>query len=368
MNAGQKKRTKVCYVLSYRDPNYIRTQSILNALQESEIFDVDVVINHHCGFLRYFDTIWKLLIIKRQRAPDVFIIGFRGHEIYWPVRWIAGERKIIFDALMSPYAALYEEKKFGLLGVMMSRIWRGLEASILEDADVILTDTYLHERYYQKEFAIQPDKLFSIPVGATAIVSSRPFPPRSGASNFSVLFYGSFLPLHGVQIIIDAASSLTDLPIRFDFIGGSSSQARRLHERCSTRGIKNYTYRDWLPYERLLTEVIPNASVCLGGPFGNTRQARRVITGKTSQCLALGKVTIIGRIALANGFLDYQNCLLVNQGNPEALADKIRWCYDNQNRLADIGEAGKAIYEKELSIPFIRDRLKMIIKNIEISA
>jgi glycosyltransferase involved in cell wall biosynthesis len=364
MNAYNKRKIKVCYILSYRDPNYIRTQSILNALRESDHFDVDVAINHHRDFLRYFDTIYKLFFIKRQRNPDVFILGFRGHEIYWPVRWIVGNKKIIFDALMSPYSALHDDKKNGRVGVMLSVIWRGFEAGILKNADFILTDTFLHESYYQKQFLIPPEKLNSIPVGAITIV-----PESSSESlwcrDFSVLFYGSFLPLHGIDIIIDAASKLIDLPVRFDFIGGSSAQAKRLNEQCKKNGVKNYTYQYWTPYNRLIAEVIPNASLCLGGSFGGTPQARRVITGKTSQCLALKKATIIGEIDTEVNFIDGENCLLVEQRNPNALAEKIRWCYKNKDRLTEIGEKGYILYEKELSVSVIKNRLEKIIGNIE---
>ena len=112
-----------------------------------------------------------------------------------------------------------------------------------------------------------------------------------------------------------------------------------------------------MEFDELINTEIPNADICLGGPFGNTDQARRVITGKTSQCLALGKPLIIGEIDEKHGFVDKQDCLLVPQGNPEALVEALRWAYSHREQLALIGEQGRAIYAEKLSIKVIGNLL-----------
>ena len=168
-----------------------------------------------------------------------------------------------------------------------------------------------------------------------------------------VLFYGSFLPLHGLDTILKAAALLRELPIRFDFVGGNSRQARKFMTDCANKGVTRYTHRPWVSFDELINVTIPEADLCLGGPFGDTEQARRVITGKTSQCLALGKPTIIGEIDEKHGFVNKQNCLLVPQGNPEALAEALRWAHNHREQLALIGDRARAIYAERLSIKVI---------------
>jgi hypothetical protein len=66
-----RKAIKVCHVVSYRAPNYIRTrnlQAALHQIQDCEVFDAT---NTRRGFLRYFETIWKTLRIRVQNNPDV---------------------------------------------------------------------------------------------------------------------------------------------------------------------------------------------------------------------------------------------------------------------------------------------------------
>lgn len=352
---------KVCYVLSYREPRYIRTRSILRALRETAGIEVFEAINHSTNAARYYETFRKVREIKQQFDPDVYVLGFRGHEFYWVLRHLVGKKPIILDALMSPYASLSRERKHGEIGAIAAMGWKSIESSVLKDADLVLTDTLAHCKLFEHEFSVASSKLLPIPVGAEEPEPCHEQPSREAECRpkplMTALFYGSFLPLHGVDIILEAASRLRDLPIRFDFIGGDSRQSSKLVATCAKLGITRYTHQQWMEFDELINTAIPDADICLGGPFGNTDQARRVITGKTSQCLALGKPTIIGEIDEKHGFVDKEHCLLVPQGNPEALAEALRWAYSHREQLVVIGEQGRAIYAERLSIKVIGHRL-----------
>ncbi len=364
----QLHKLKICYVLSYRAPDYIRTRSILRALRQIPDIELHEAINTSTGIHRYLETFRKTQEIKKKHDPDVYFLGFRGHEFYWPLRRLVGIKPIILDALMSPYASLSRERKFGGLGVAAASAWRFLENGILNDANVVLTDTTPHLHFYQQEFSLPSRKLLAMPVGAEErekeIDSVEYKPPVHPQSEMSILFYGSFLPLHGIEIILQAASHLRDLPIRFDFVGGNEKQARKLRSNCTNLAITRYTHRQWVSFDELINVTIPGADLCLGGPFGDTEQAKRVITGKTSQCLALGKATVIGSINEDVGFVDKHNCLLIPQGNPQALADTLRWCFDQRHQLAEIGERGRAIYSEKLSVDVIRQLLSKTLSEL----
>lgn len=275
---------------------------------------------------------------------------------------------LVFDAMMSPSTALAEEGKAGLIGKLLAPIFFRLERQMLMAADVILTDTEAHAGLYVRRFAISRDKIVVLPVGAiepnspaTSDAGSKPY---AATEDFSVLFYGSMLPLHGVQVILDAAQKLTDLPIRFDFVGGSAAQARRLRGGCVSRGLHRFTHRPWLALDQLVGEAIPNADLCLGGPFGGTPQAGRVVTTKTAQALALGKAAVVGEGEEQIGFVDRFNCLLVPQADPAALAAAIRWAYDNRSELPAIGKRGRDLYREKLSVAIIARRFCEVLDRL----
>lgn len=347
---------RVCLIQSYREPGYIRGRSLAAALASADKVDLSLAVNHSTGIARYWETIQALLRVRRNADPQVYLLAFRGHEIAWLVRWLIGGKPLVFDAMMSPYSALADESKFGRLGRWVAPLWRKLERALLRDADAVLTDTAAHAQYYQAEFGIPANKLLPVPVGALE-QSCPPLAPASTGEVLRVLFYGSFLPLHGVDVILEAAARVADLPIDFHFIGGSPAQAARLTERCASLGVRRYTHRRWVAFEQLLKHEIPAADLCLGGPFGGTLQAYRVVTGKTQQSLALGKATVIGKIPEDQGLMDKVNCLLVEQGDPEALALAIRWAHDNRNALPRIGKAGQALYARRYSTRAIAEQL-----------
>lgn len=355
---------QVAYVLAYRAPKYIRTESLLTALGYVNEVEIAVARNKHPGLRRYVETLNALRKLRREIASDIYVIGFRGHEIFWLIRWLTRGKPLIIDAMMSPYAALHDEYGNRMPHRWLAKMIYPLERWILRRADLVLTDTRLHAEFYARTFDLPIEHFCPLPVGAIEPVSNAAPSAYGKSTPFSVLFYGSFLPLHGIQVIVSAAARLVDLPIRFDFIGGSKAQALGLHHLCQMSGVTNFSYRRWVEFEQLLRHDIPNADLCLGGPFGGTPQARRVVTTKTSQCLALGKATVIGHIDEDYGFVDRGNCLLVAQADADALANSIRWAFENRASLTELGARGRDVYHERLSTHVIATRLQSALNRL----
>ena len=347
---------RVCYVQAYRAPQYIRGRSLCEALERTDSITLSRAVNSSVGWRRYWEAISALLRIRSQARPDIYVLGFRGHEIAWLVRWLTRGQPLVLDAMMSPYAALHEESKHGVSGRVAGPLVRLLERAVLAAADLVLTDTQAHVDYYARTFGVPRSKLLAIPVGAEEAAVGPPPAPSDPSAPLRVLFYGSLLPLHGIDTVLEAAAMLVDSPVAFEFVGGTPSQGRLLVRQCTAAGIA-HRWRAWVPFQQLIACEIPCADVCLGGPFGGTPQARRVVTGKTSQCLALKKATVIGRISEDVGFIDRENCLLVEQCDPSGLADALRWCSVHRDRLPAIGAAGQQLYRQRLSIDTIANLL-----------
>lgn len=351
---------EVCYVLAYRAPSYIRTMSLLRALEQLDGIRVLKAVNRTPGLLRYCDTLWKVLMVRLKYNPDCYILGFRGHEIFWPVKLLTIGKPIVFDSLISPYSVIHDERKAGLPGLIISKCVYYLEKSILRHSDKILTDTHLHAEYLLDTFKLSPDKVHVLPVGAVEDIATPKH--QESSKPLEVLFYGSFLPLHGIQIMLDAAEKLRDKPIHFTFIGGKGRSLDAFRKSVETLKLENVTHIPWVSFQDLIDIYIPRSDINLGGPFGNTPQARRVITGKTSQSLAMAKATIVGSTKELAGFVDKQNCLLVNQGDSAALAGAIAWASDHKDKLLAIGMNGLALYNERLSVFRVGEVLNEVLQ------
>ena len=345
----EKKRSEICYILSYRSPDYTRTGALVAALKSISDIELIEARNTRTGLMRYSETIWRLFRIRLKRSPSAYILGFRGHEIFWIVRLLTKGKPLVIDAMMSPYDSLTRERKIIPLGGLLDRMIYRYEKSALEAADLILTDTNLHRDYFTQLFSLPAGKICPVCMGA----DEELFHPREeGAKDadglFRVLFYGSFLPLHGMDVILRAAVALKDEPVRFEIIGGTGKNLQEFRDTIRHLGLANVRHRTWVAYEDLPYDI-GRADLCLAGPFGGTGQGQRIVTGKAYQCLAMAKPVVIGAIPEDQGFRDRQNCLIVPQGSAEDLAEAIRWSLGHPEALQAIGREGRRLYEARFS-------------------
>lgn len=354
---------KICYVLSYYSPEYVRTRVLITALRSMPSVALFEARNTSVGFLRYFETLWRLLRIRIRHNPDVYLIGFRGHEIVFPALLIIGSRKrIIFDEFVSPYDSLVYERQELSVNSPLARIVYALEKWILKNANILLTDAAAQAAHYARLFSIDLGKFVPIPVG----VDGSYFNPTGrchdyATEDFVVFTYATFLPLHGIDIVLQAAKQLEDLPIRLVIAGGRRAQMAAFRERIRELDLDNIDHIPWIDFDAL-PDYIRGAQVCLGGPFGNTPQANRVITGKTVQFLACGKATIIGESEETLVFVDRYDCILVPQGDAVALASAIRWAFVHKNELPELGRNARRKFEKCFSQDSIRRHLEVVLK------
>lgn len=352
---------RLCYVLSYRAPNYIRTQTLLEALRRIPEIDLSLAINTSMGIKRYQETLSRVARLERsQSPPEAYLLGFRGQEIYWPLRRLVGNKPIIIDAMMSPSLALVQENQYGMAGKAASFFLKPIEKYILHDAALVVTDTEAHVQAFREHYRLATDKIHAIPVGA---VETAPQAVNPGSRDrLRVLFYGSFLPLHGFDTILSACEGLGDLPLDLDFIGTNPSVEMLLQKRLSQAGQLRYRTRRWVEFEDILQTELPDSDLCLGGPFGNTPQARRVITGKTFQALAQAVPVLVGEGEATGVFLHQNNVLSVPQGQPGALREAIFWAWQNRSLLPAIGVRGRESYYKHFSIQIIAQKFGELLK------
>jgi len=319
-------------------------------------------INTSIGLLRYIETLWKLIQVRIKYNPDIYILGFRGHEIFWLVRAITSGKVLVFDHMMSPYDSLINERKTIKSGGALAKFVFIYEKNILHNADIILTDTEIHKDFFSELFHIKTEKILAIPVGTdeSLFYQKHDVQTSSQAISFEVLFYGTFLPLHGIDVIVKAAAKVSHLPIHFTLIGGGhgNQYAQLIREQ----SFGNMTHIEWVDFEKI-PELVASADIGLGGPFGDTGQARRVITGKTMQLLAMAKPVIIGEIPPVYGFVDKFNCLTVPQGDDDALARSIIWAFEHQDLLKQIGVNGSVLYKEKFSVEQIAKKLEGIFES-----
>jgi glycosyltransferase involved in cell wall biosynthesis len=362
MTDKNSQKIKVCYVLCYKDPNYIRSRTLINALSEINNVDLIIVKNRFKSVLRYLEVPPKLFFARLRYQPTIFVVGFRAHEIFWAFYPSMIGKRVIFDEFINLHDWLINEHHKLRSGSWPAKLLDKYMNWVMAKSEYVLTDTIANAKFSSEMQAISLKKFIPLPVGT----DESTFYPRKSVSDesFDVLFYGSMLPLHGTDIILETTKILAEKDvgknINFTLVGGGNRFKGEIESFSAKHKIKSITYINWVDFEKL-PDLIVKADLGLGGPFGDTGQAQRVVTGKTYQFLAMAKPVIVGRIEDMEGFENKRNCLLVEQGSPQALADVIKWASGHKTELAHIGEEGKKLFDKNFSTKVLAGQLWEII-------
>lgn len=338
---------RVCYLGAY-DPIYPRNLILRRGLaqQGAEVVPCNVPIQ--------LNTRERLLALARAFPPvsdqcDLILLA-EFNQMLAPLAWWLARRyrkKLVVDLFTSLYDSAVHDRAqhapaspkamhYGLAD------WLGLHLP-----DRVIADTEQHRDYFIKAFGAHPAKVKVVPVGASQEWFSLP-PAKPHGSDLLILFYGSHIPLHGIDIILRAASRLrTWADLRFELIGRGQTYTdmRTLAEGLD---LPNVRFRDHVPMAEL-PHLVAQADICLG-IFGTTPKAGRVVPNKVYQSLALGKPVITADTpAIREHFSPGEHFLGTAPGNDEELAEAIIALADEPIRRAKLADSGRARMEESFT-------------------
>lgn len=332
----------------------MRAVTLRQAAVDSRLFEEVVVVkNTHSDVRRYLEALGRLIKVRVTKHPQVYMLTFRGYEVLPLVRLITVGKTLLYDEFINPVEWFVHEHAYLRPNGTAARVLRSVYRWLGMHVALILTDTASHAAYSATLMDIPQRHYGVLPVG-TDEITFKPLPPRLH-HGFRVLYYGSMLPLHGIEYVIEAAIQLAHREdIIFHLVGGKQP-IEELIDKARIAGA-HIEYDRWIDYTELPV-VFSKSDLCLAGPFGGTTQARFVITGKTFQFLAAARPTVIGVNQETTIFTDKENTLLVPQANTRALATAIAWAADHQVELSTIGTAGRRVYEATYAAPHLATAL-----------
>lgn len=259
---------------------------------------------------------WVLL--GYPAIPDIFVIRL--------LAWLRGSR-IAMDWFLSAYDTVVLDRQMVGRRHPLARAVYAAEWLAVRLADAPFMDTGAHARRMESLFGLPSGRCGHVWVGVEAQVfqgdGGVPARTRAAGEPMRVLFYGQFIPLHGIPTIIAAARLLRHAPIQWRLVG-RGQEAGRIRAMLSTDPLPHLQWDDWLPYPELV-DAIHDADICLG-IFGSSEKAASVIPNKVFQVLAAGRPLVTRdspamRELVGQGLGDVS---LVPDGDAAALAEVIR--------------------------------------------
>lgn len=341
---------KICYFGIY-DRNYPRNDILMNGMEMNgaEVVECHENWNEKGRYVRLYKKLRALnndydIIYCAYPAPVPTILAK-----------LISKKPVVMDAFYGMFDAVVVDRK--------EIPWyhpRALKLAFLDwlsavMADYIITDTITHIQYWRKWPFINLKKIHAVHIGANDKVFFPKADVPKDLKHFWISFHGKFIPLHGLEKVVEAARILKDDDsIRFRLIG-SGAESKKIKKL-----IKEYDLKNIEEIERVTPAEINNymnsADVVLG-IFGDTEKAWRVIGNKVYEGMAVRKPLINMDSPVIREIVDDTEMMLV-KNTPEEIADAIMRLKNDSSLRESIAEKA---YEKASKMYFPKPRGKYML-------
>ena len=306
--------------ITTKNVDYIRNTQEIAALQ-AVAASVTVLGGAGSRYLPRLLRVFLRLALMPLRRFDAVFVGF-APQLVLPVfaRRFRG-MLVAEDFFISLYDTLVCDRRKFRPGTLPARLLHRLDEKTLSLAAHVVADTDAHADYFAREFGVPRARIRTLYLQADSAVYHPMViaKPASLARAFLVFYFGSVLPLQGVDVILESASLLKGhAGIRFELVGPLSAAQRRRCKGCRAELIP------WLD-QRVLATHIARADVCLAGHFSaDIAKASRTIPGKAYIYEAMQKPMILGdNPANRELFREDAGHRFVRMGDAQALASAI---------------------------------------------
>ncbi len=367
---------KVCYFGTYR-ANYSRNQIMLAGLKA---VGVEVVECHIALWQSIEDRVeaasgrwasWRFikrvlstyirLLRKYASLPkdyDIMVLGYPGQLDVFLARLLTWfhRKPLVLDLFMSIYLIALE-RRTNQRSQLSLWLLRWLEAFACRLPNRLICDTEAYVQWHGETHGLKPQKFVLVPTGA----DDRIFQPLAQVipedELFHVLYYGSYIPNHGVETMLEAARLLQAHPqIYFEFIGQGPSRLAA-EQYAKQHHLTNVKFINWLDQTSLCRKMA-QADIILGA-FGITPQSIMTIQNKIYEGLAMRKTVLTGDAPTIRAELKPNETIyLVERANPQTLAQGILTLQADPALRHRLAQQGYQQFQQAYSVEQIGRRLQ----------
>jgi len=297
---------------------------------------VRMLVSVGLGLLR---AAWYLLTCAR---PDVVVFLYPGHVDACVLGPIARLRRVpaVLDVFISLYDTVVLDRGLRSPRSPVGLATRAVDTLACWSVRLVVVDTPEHADFFARFTHRNRERFGVLWVGAE---EQRFVAAPDPGDDAPILWYLTYIPLHGFETVAHAAALLVDDGRTFRLVGAGQERARA-EALAAELGLTNLEFAEPVPEADLPAEIA-RASICLG-VFGTSAKAARVVPNKVFQGAAAGRAVITaGNPAIENAFGDA--LVTVPAGDAAALAAAIR-VLRGPDRLA-VAARARAAFEARYS-------------------
>ncbi len=271
---------------------------------------------------------------------------------------------LIIDQFISLYDTIVLDRKLISQNGLLAKSLFHIEKHALRSCKGIIVDTQQNGEYIKKFFNISSNIIYPIPLSTNEYAYKRnEYKPSN--TRCRVLFIGTLIPLHGIQVIISATKLLHDnQSIEFRIIG-DGQDAKYLESFQRTRPKNLEWIREWQRPDQLAKEI-ERADICLG-VFSNSGKSNRICPLKMYAYMSIGRAIITANTEWSRDVQfgrNYKEFCTVKPDNGELLAKEIeRLANEGVERLR-LSKLCYDLYQDKLCNNIAINKLTAIIHSL----
>lgn len=306
--------------ITTKNIDYIRNSQEIRLIRErSNAFDV--IYSSNKNYIIRILQVWNKITRQKIRDCDIVFLGFEPQFVLPFVGYKMKNKEIVIDCFISVYDTLVNDRKKIKAGGLMAKFCHWLDKKTISMANTIITDTKAHAEYFHSEFGGEKDRFETLYLEADESIyyPREQKKPEKLVDKFIVLYFGSILPLQGVDVVLDSLKNFeNEKDIFFEIIGPVPKKYNKPEQA-------NVCYYEWLSQNEL-SEHIAYADLCLAGHFSaDIDKAWRTIPGKAYIYEMMGKKMILGDGAANHELFESdEKHSFVERGSSMALANEVR--------------------------------------------
>lgn len=317
------------------------------------------------SFLALHNLIVSIKVIKNLsdvRNTDLIVLNHHGEPSFPTAKFLSIilDIPIIYCSHTSLSISLVETHNIFRKGSLASKLIYKSDILLHKSCDKTLALTPSFKQKYIEYFGLSEENYSVMYVG----FEEEKFEVEPAeVEDINAVYWGNFLPHHGVDHIIDAAKELED--VKFALVG-SGGKRDHLMKQVENEQIENVIFPGFVPLSELVG-YIKEADIALG-TFEKNLMNDLTIGTKVAEACYFAKPIITAECSGIKDLFDHdENIITVNPSQSEDLAAKIDKYIDKKEDLEKIGTRAGKIYNNHFSPEANAEKLLNIYRKIEAS-
>jgi glycosyltransferase involved in cell wall biosynthesis len=318
------------------------------------------------------DLISKMKDAVKVLFADVVYIAPFYHSRYRIIKMAkACKKKVVTDYYASYYDMNVLDRKIYAEEGADAKMAMNVDRIAIENSDCLI---FLNkgERDYYLDVANRTDcvkKSKVIPLVIDKYPKAELKFWKNKEKIFEIVYCGTYIPLHGIEVILEAAKLLNEnkVPVHFTMWGNKECVEKSKPYQIMVKQWKldsMVSFTNDFKKEDYLRWCQKNCD-CMLGVFGESRKAYTVVPNKVVDALSMEIPCITGISTGANDFFDGKTDLLTVEHNAVALATAISdLMKESQEQITKRIDKGNEIYKNFFSIENFKKSINDVFEGV----